>query len=324
MKNDAAPPLTTRFASTRYSFTLKVRNDRGNLKSPNPIDALRLVWHDYPGDWFEDDVSDPDVTRRRVATFKALLGSDVALLLIDGQRLLDHAGEEERYLRSVFTSFRTGLLRLKDQLLEGGKPLERFPRIWVLALSKADLLPEVDVFDFRDLLISKAADDLGELRRFLQGPVASPEALSVGEDFLLLSSAKFEPNRIEVTERIGVDLILPIASVLPLERYTEWHKWKRLPAKPVDQLLPILRLLAHVLVPKSGKANYLQRLIEVALKREDVYATLLLLFELALDQLRKRYDDALRRGDLIQAVLTGFLIDLKEGEERQILLRSRK
>ena len=99
-------------------------------------------------------------------------------LLVDGQRLLDNAGEEERYLKSLLGSFRTGLLRLKDQLLEDGKPLVRFPRIWILALSKADLLPDLDVFGFRDLVISKASDDLGELRKVLRGswipPTPSP------------------------------------------------------------------------------------------------------------------------------------------------------
>jgi hypothetical protein len=55
-------------------------------------------------------VSGQEEAHRRIDTFKALLGSDVALLLVDGQRLLDNAGEEERYLRSVLGSFRTGLV----------------------------------------------------------------------------------------------------------------------------------------------------------------------------------------------------------------------
>ena len=54
---------------------------------------------------------------RRVDTFRSLLRSDVALLLVDGQKLLDNKGEEERYLKSLLTNFRQGLLRLKDDLL---------------------------------------------------------------------------------------------------------------------------------------------------------------------------------------------------------------
>ncbi|MEV0716241.1 hypothetical protein, partial [Asanoa sp. NPDC050611] len=117
---------------------------------------MRLVWHDYPGEWFEQDVSGPEEGRRRVDTFRSLLRSDVALLLVDGQRLLGNAGEEERYLKSLLANFRNGLLSLKDDLLEDGKPIVEFPRIWIMALSKADLLPNLDVFKFRDLLVAKA------------------------------------------------------------------------------------------------------------------------------------------------------------------------
>ena len=105
MKDSARPPMTTKFAVTSYAFSVKVRNDGGNVKSPSPFDAMRLVWHDYPGDWFQEEVSDPELADRRVATFRSLLGSDVAFLLIDGQRLLDNDGEEERYLKSVLGSF---------------------------------------------------------------------------------------------------------------------------------------------------------------------------------------------------------------------------
>ena len=196
-----------------------------------PFDALRLVWHDYPGEWFEQDVSGPEEAQRRVDTFRSLLGSDVALLLVDGQRLLDNAGEEERYLKSLLANFRNGLLSLKDDLLEDGKPLVEFPRIWIMALSKADLLPDLDVFEFRDLVIEKACDDIDELRKVLAGLVEASDALSVGEDFVLLSSAKFEPGKIEVTERIGLDLILPMAAMLPFERHVRWARGDAAPGK---------------------------------------------------------------------------------------------
>ena len=129
-----------------------------------------------------------------------MLGSDVALLLVDGQRLLDNSGEEERYLKSLLANVKNALLSLKDDLLEDGQPLVEFPRIWIMALSKADLLPEMNVFNFRDLVIEKAREDLEELRNVLEGLVEVSEALSVGEDFMLLSSAKFEVDKIEVTK----------------------------------------------------------------------------------------------------------------------------
>lgn len=183
MRDSARRPETTRFASTSYKFSVKLKRGGVTANGAKRFDALRLVWHDYPGEWFEQDVSGPEEAQRRVDTFKGLLGSDAALLLVDGQRLLDNAGVQERYLKSLLGSFRTGLLGLKDHLLEDGKPLVKFPRIWLLALSKADLLPEFDVFRFRDLIIGKASDDLDELRKVLAGLVESSAALAVGEDF---------------------------------------------------------------------------------------------------------------------------------------------
>ncbi len=155
---------------------------------------------------------------RRVETFTRLLKSDVALVLVDGQKLLDYAGEEEKYLKSMLWDLRGGLEKLKDDILEDGKPLAEFPRIWILALSKADLHPTLDVQGFQDLVVEKAAGDVAALRETLTGFVQRPEALSLGEDFMLLSSAKFEPGKIEVSQRVGLDLILPVATMLPLER----------------------------------------------------------------------------------------------------------
>ena len=73
--------------------------------------------------------------------------------------------------------------------------------------------------------------------------MVTPEALSLGEDFMLLSSAKFElssagpePVEIDVTKRVGVDLILPVASLLPLERRVQWQEKMKIPRKVLDTL----------------------------------------------------------------------------------------
>ena len=323
MRDSARRPEPTRFSSTSYAFSVKLRDRSVKANSPKPFDALRLVWHDYPGEWFEQDVSGPEEAQRRVDTFKSLLGSDVAFLLVDGQRLLDNAGEEERYLKSLLGSFRTGLLRLKDQLLEDGKPLVRFPRIWILALSKADLLPELDVFGFRDLVIGKASDDLDELRKVLEGLVDSPDALAVGEDFVMLSSAKFEPNRIEVTERIGLDLVLPLAAMLPFERHIKWVEQKQIGAKVVEELLGGAGALAAALIGKAKFAGP-KGLLVALVGRGGVNAAMSAAAKLGGDQLRKMNSEALAKQDYMAAVLTRFRLDLDDGEEKRVLLRSRR
>jgi len=319
MRDSATRPETTRFSSTAYAFSVKLRDKSVKEHYGKQFDALRLVWHDYPGEWFEQDVSGPEEARRRIDAFKALLGSDVALLLVDGQRLLDNAGEEERYLKSLLGSFRTGLLRLKDDLLEDGKPLVKFPRIWILALSKADLLPEIDVFKFRDLVVSKASEDLDELRKVLKGFVESPDAFAVGEDFVLLSSAKFEANRIEVTERIGIELILPMAAMLPFERHTQWVKEKRAGAKLTEDLIGDAAVLAAALMGKAklpGPIGFV-----VALVARNVVNPAA---ELVGDRLKERNAEALAKQEYMSALLTRFRLDLDDGEKEQVLLRSRR
>jgi hypothetical protein len=162
---------------------------------------------------------------------------------VDGQRLLDYRGEEERYLKSLLTNFRQGLLQLKEDLLAGEGRLDEFPRIWIIALSKADLFPDWDVHSFRDLVIWNAAEHIEHLRETLQEFVVTPDALSLGEDFMLLSSAKFElssagpqPVDIDVTKRVGIDLILPVASLLPLERRVQWQEKMNTPMKVLDTM----------------------------------------------------------------------------------------
>lgn len=329
MKNSAQPPETTRFAATSYSFKIKLKDGadaKRKQKKSSPLDALRLVWHDYPGEWFEEDVKGSEA-QRKVDTFRSLLGSDVALLLVDGQQLLDNSGEEEKYLRSLLTNFRNGLLSLKDDLLEDGKPLAVFPRIWVMALSKSDLLPNLDVFKFRDLLIEKACDDMDELRKVLAGLVQDNDALSVGEDFVLFSSAKFEADRIEVTKRVGLELILPLAAMLPIERYAQWAQAKRIRGKVIENLLVGTEAFAAVLIDSEGSlpgplGQLLNRFDPKQVKDAAQLASDAA--KLAGEKLREINSEARAKQDNLKATLSGFRLDLETGEEEQILLRSRR
>jgi|NGEPerStandDraft_6_1074524.scaffolds.fasta_scaffold41335_1 Double-GTPase 2 len=325
MRDSARLPMVTRFSATSYSFSVKLKDgpDAKAMRA-RPFDALRLVWHDYPGEWFEEDVSGPEEAQRRVDTFRSLLGSDVALLLVDGQRLLDNSGDEERYLKSLLTNFRNVLLSLKDDLLEDGKPLVEFPRIWILALSKSDLLPNLNVFEFRDLLIEKACDDIDELRKVVAGLVEAGDALSVGEDFMLLSSAKFDADKIDVTKRVGLELILPLAAMLPFERHVRWAQAKQIPGKVAENLLSGAGALAAVLIGSKvkppGPMGLLLNLVGFVLSKEVLDDAA----KLAGDRLREINSEALAKHDYLTATLTGFRMDLDKGEKEQILLRSRR
>jgi histone H3/H4 len=327
MKNSARLPEQNRFAATSYRFLLRLKGEtEAKALKTKPFDALRLVWHDYPGEWFEQDVSGEEA-QRRVDTFRALLSSHVALLLVDGQKLVDNAGEEERYLKSLLGNFRNSLLLLKDDLLEDGRPLVTFPRIWVIALSKADLLPNLDVHEFKELVIEKVGDDIVELRAVLGGLIESDTALSVGEDFVLISSAKFSTDAIEVTQRVGVDLILPMAAVLPFERHVRWAQAEKVSKKVALELMGAAEVLASALGAASG-------LVALLMGRKNKVAGAV---GLALSRLAPSLEDAIKSAGVkldaadaaaatkqqnLAATLGGFRKDLDAGEEKAILVRS--
>lgn len=278
---------------------------------------LRIVWHDYPGEWFEEDPSSADEAARRVETFRSLLSADVAVLLVDGQLLAEHTGEEERYLKALITDFHTGLYALRDDVLEDGKRLTRFPRIWTLALSKADLLPDIDVEAFRELVIGKAGGELDELRDVLQSFVQDPDALDVGEDFLLLSSAKFEPGNIDVTTRTGVDLLLPITAMLPFERFAKWATTRQRGAQVAEQLLkfvgPVVGFLATSRYGKSPLVGAAAGWIGGGIGSRAV--------SFATKRVAKIKDEAVAEQEFTSRVLARFAEDLDRGVEQRVLRR---
>ncbi|WP_258367585.1 ATP/GTP-binding protein [Curtobacterium sp. MCBD17_008] len=319
MRDGDTVPSPTRFASTSYRFVIEPSADslpkgRSRQKAMKP---LRIVWHDYPGEWFEEDPSSADEAARRVETFRSLLSADVAVLLVDGQLLAEHAGEEERYLKALITDFHTGLYALRDDVLEDGKRLTRFPRIWTLALSKADLLPDIDVEAFRELVIGKAGGELDELRDVLQSFVQDPDALDVGEDFLLLSSAKFEPGNIDVTTRTGVDLLLPITAMLPFERFAKWATTRQRGAQVAEQLLkfvgPVVGFLATSRYGKSPLVGAAAGWIGGGIGSRAV--------SFATKRVAKIKDEAVAEQEFTSRVLARFAEDLDRGVEQRVLRR---
>jgi len=324
MRDDSRLPMPDRFASTSFAFSVMIEASGEASQRSRPFDALRLVWHDYPGEWFQQDVSGPEEEARRIKTFRSLLSSDLAFVLVDGQKLIEHQGEEDLYLKRLLANIRNGLLRVKGEILENGEPLVQFPRIWMFALTKADLLPEFDVHNFRDLLIRKAAGDIKDLRNVVKGFIESPEATSVGEDFVLFSSAKFDSDRIELTERVGVDLILPMAARVPAKRQLWWASQQELAAKVatkfVNGSIPIAALLSNRAIGMLKVAGIPGRIAGV-FGRVAIPKAVTAALGLGGDQLAKLHADQLAKKDYLAAALSEFEIDLADGEARRILFR---
>lgn len=332
MRDHATAPPATRLDSTTYYFSVKLKGDTAAASKDRTFDTLRLAWHDYPGEWFEETPSSAAEEGRRVDTFRSLMRSDVAMFLVDGRKLLDHRGEEERYLSALFTNFRQGLLRIKDDLQTDDEPIVEFPRIWIIALSKADLLPDLDVHAFRDMISWKALGDVERLRSTIAELVDTPEALSVGDDFLLLSSAKFElaPDRdnaaesIDVTRQMGVDLILPIATALPLERRVQWTDRMNIPRKVLESLADGAETIAAGLVAGGFLTKVVKKVPRVGKLSTAASPALVAAARLAGDALKDANEQARANRDVLAATLTQFKLDLERGVEERLLLKSRK
>lgn len=323
MRVKAKTPIQDRFQATTYYFSVKLKGGDYPAAKKWPFDVLRLAWHDYPGEWFENEPSSPLERDRRIDSFRSLLRSDIAILLVDGQKLLNHRGEEHKYLKSLMFAFRHGLLQLKDDLLEDG-PIIEFPRIWILALSKADLFPTWDVDTFRDLVILNAAEDIDHLRSTVAELVDTPEALSIGEDFMLLSSAKFERGSgggqtvgIDLTQRIGLDLILPVASILPLQRRVQWHQKFDISVKVLKSLADGAELLAAGIA--GGKFAPIEKLLAKVPIADKAFPIVTIAAQLAGPKLKEIHEQARAQNDYLRATLTQFKRDLEQGAEDKVI-----
>jgi hypothetical protein len=178
---------------------------------------------------------------------------------------------------------------------------------------------------FRDLVILNAADDLDRLRATIAELIDTPEALSIGDDFLLLSSAKFElksdqmePVGIDLTKRVGLDLILPIASLLPLERRVLWEERMAIPRKVVDSLADGAEVIAAALTgAKYARVEKILKGFAKSDKRAEFVAralpALAAAIKVAGPKLKEINQQARDQDNHLRAMLTQFKIDLEQG-----------
>lgn len=327
MRDDGVRPQPDKFRNSSYSFRVQIKSS-GNEKSKQgqPFDGLRLIWHDYPGEWFEQNPTSAEEAERRVDTFRSLMQSDVAFVLVDGQKLVDYPGEEAKYLKALFTSFNNGLLNLRERILNDGKKLDQFPRIWIIALSKADLLPALNVESFRQLIVKNAAGEVQRFKDTIASFVNATEYLSVGSDFMLLSSAAFTPERIDLTRTIGVDLVLPIASLMPFERRVQWNGMHENLGKVGERVIaagaPAAIAIATILLNRKwavpGPIAAVQSLLASVLSKEMLEKA----FSQAQNKVQEANDSARKKKLYLREVITGFKLKLDRAEEELELRRS--
>ena len=323
-------PKATRFKAASYDFLIRINqpNDPDSNKAPAPKE-MSLVWHDYPGEWLEATPETPEEKQRQKDTIASLMGSDVALLLIDASRLTTDPDTQARYLKSVLGNYRETIQRMREHLLPDGKLLVNFPRIWVLTLSKADLLPDISASDFADLVILHAADEVNLLRADI-GQLVKGGAVALGEDYLCLSSAQFNRDQIDTNKTIGLDTIVPLTMILPIGHFARWEERKILPSRKAHQVLLKFSSLTggHKFSPKTlaGKAiaSPLSQKIPGVKHLNDIHELAAFLRSAALlgsDQLKRLEENAAAKRDYLQAALLNFEASLAHAEEQGVLVR---
>ena len=133
------------------------------------------------------------------------------------------------------------------------------------------------------------------------------------------SDLRFDAEAIRVSDRVSVDLIHPMAAILPLERHARWAALKDLPGKLADGLLGSVDGLAAALVgvkklPLPGPAGFLVKLVTPDLVKAAS--------GLAGGKLKEHNAAALKRQEHAAATLSGFQLALERAEQDKVLIRS--
>ena len=127
-----------------------------------------------------------------------------------------------------------------------------------------------------------------------------------------------------MTERVGVDLILPVASLLPLERLVQWSERFEIPRRALDKLADNADAYAEVLLGSTLFRNVLGRIPKVGPYLHVVLPTLTDALKGSKSKIKEANEEARRKQDYLTAVLTQFRLDLEQGVRDNLLVTSRK
>ena len=268
--------------------------------------AFGVVWYDYPGGWWERTPSDVGEQEARREALEKLVTSHVGILLLDGAK---YVSEGMPYVRNLLDHFKNEIHRLAPS-----SPNDELPRQWIIAVSKADLLPPGTTAEAvcKDLL-TNASDQLHGLAKAL------PSHTSFGRHFLLLSAARGDGARVmDAHSYIGLTLVAPLAlsalmsDVLVSADAGQQYGWLRTLLEKLREVVAIVDKLDDLLPRKYQVLTHLLRILsadDALVKGTEYFAT--------------KQEAAARKGDALKAAVYAMQRELASDEAQGVYYESR-
>ena len=275
-----------------------------------PTASLDVVWYDYPGGWWETAPSDEAERDARRRALELLLDSHAAILLIDTERYLR---EGLTYARSLLDQFRAEIRRIVNELSALGKAPD-FPEQWLIAFSKADLLPErVTALTLAQELREGAADQLSGVQKAVGGNS------SFGQEFLLLSAVRGDGRRVlDAHQSLGLTTIAPLVLLGALSRVAEktgrGRVWGTL-ATALDLMRGLTEVVDRLDDFLPSKYRVLTVLIKALRTKEGL--------TVSAEKLRQRQKSAARRGKALDAAAYALRAELAGPDTERAYFKTR-
>jgi GTPase SAR1 family protein len=299
MENGAFPLGTEKFSE--YAFGLKVHD--------LPTPSLRIVWYDYPGGWWETAPKDDAEKTERKAAIAKLLSSHVGILLVDAQRLMERGSE---YIRHTLDQFKNEARKVADELAASGTPIEELPRHWIIAVSKADLLPaNTTAESVCKQIVSDAADQLA-------GVGNAVHAQNFGKQYILLASVKGDGSRvIDAQSYQGLQLIAPVSLVSALNEVA--HNADRgIPAGAARFVLEKLGVLVELIDSLDNFLPLKYQALTIILQKLAVKDGI----DMSVEFFREKQQKAAHKGKAVEAAAAAMNAELASDGARTTYFRN--
>jgi hypothetical protein len=300
MEEEGLFPVGTESFS-EYAFGLKVHQ----LSTA----SLRIVWYDYPGGWWERTPGDEDERQARKEAFVKLLSSHVGILLIDGALVLSSG---MAYVRKSLDQFRNEARKIADASAAFGQPLDALPRQWLIAISKADLLPDGTTAEaVCKQIVAGASDQLRGVARVFN-------SRSFGTQYLLLSSVRGDQQRVlDPHAFIGLQLIAPIALLAVLDELAQSSSrggGYGVPRAIFERLAALVSLVDKLDDFLPPKYQMLTQLLKALALKEGL--------DKGIDHFREKQERAARKGRHLDAVAAAMKAELANERAQSAYFRN--